>query len=305
MADWQAVFALAQRQYGLVERGQFEGAGVSVAALNRRAAREGWERIHPGVLALPGSVDTPERRIMAAVLASPSDAWAARWSALYLWGATDRLRVPVTVVVPHAKRAARLRPVKVLRSRTLRDSDFAVRHGIPLTTPERTLADLAAITTRAELRNVAIDLRQRGMLQVPVLWELYERTWPVRGHEHMKRVLLDLGGERVDSGLEFRMRGLCRRAGLPEPFPEPYPVRSGDRLVARIDIAWPEQRVGVECDGFRFHSQRAQLDRDTARQNLLVGLGWKLVRVTWRQIEEEPEQVIQVIHSLLGEAGAF
>lgn len=304
MAEWAGLFELAQRQYGLVERSQLRSLPVSVSALDRRAAREHWQRLQPGVLALPGSVDSPERRTMAAVLATGGEVAAARWTAAYLWGLTDRLRVPLTVVIPHGRRAARLDAVKHLRSRTLRPEDLTRRGGIPVTRPERMLADLAALTTRPELRDLAIDLRQRRMIDVAVLWELYERTWPVRGHEHLKRVLLDLGGDKVDSGLEWRARGLCRRAGLPEPFPEPFPVEVGGRVVARVDIAWPAWKVGVECDGFRYHSERAQLERDTARQNLLVGLGWKIVRVTWRQLEDDPQAVAAAIHSILREAGA-
>lgn len=305
MAEWTQVFALAQRQYGLLERGQLASAGISVSAVNRRAAREDWQRLQPGVLALPGSVDCPERRILAAVLATGGDVAAARWTAAYLWGLTDRLRVPLTVVIPHGRRAARLDAVKVLRSRTLRQEDMVVRRGIAVTRPERMLGDLAAVTTRSELRDVAIDLRQRRMIDVPVLWELYERTWPVRGHEHLKRVLLDLGGDKVDSGLEWRTRGLCRRAGLPEPFPEPFPVEVEGRVVARVDIAWPAWKVGVECDGFRYHSERAQLEHDSARQNLLVANGWRLCRVTWRQVEHEPQTVVASIHRILQEAGAL
>lgn len=305
MAEWTDLFALAQRQYGLLERRQLAAAGVSVSAVDRRAVREGWQRLHPGVLALPGSVDSPERRILAAVLATGGQVAAARWTAAYLWGLTDRLRVPLTVVVAHGRRAPRLDAVRTLRSRTLRPEDLVVRRGISLTTTERMLADLAAVTTRPELRDLAIDVRQRRMLDVPLLWELYERTWPVRGHEHLKRVLLDLGGEQVDSGLEWRTRGLLRRAGVPEPFPEPYPVVVDGRVVARIDIAWPAWKVGVECDGFRYHSERAQLERDTARQNLLVAHGWRLCRVTWRQVEREPESVTASIHRILREAGAI
>ena len=305
MDPWQRMTALAARQYGLIERGQAERLGVAVRALNDRARREGWQRLHPGVLALPGAADTPERRVLAATLATTNDAWATRWTAAYLWGLTDRLRVPVTVVVPHGHRAARLDNVKVVRSRTLAEQDFTTRAGIPVVTVERMIADLAAVTELPVLRALAIDARQRKLLRPPLLWELWERTWPVQGHQRLKRVAADLQEPGVDSALEWRLRGLLRRAGIAEPFPEPYPVVEGGRLVAKIDIAWPTWKVGVECDGFRYHSERAQLERDTVRQNLLVANGWRLCRVTWRQVEHEPESVIASVHRILQDAGAI
>lgn len=296
---------LAARQFGLIERGQAERLGVAVRALNERAKREGWERLHPGVLALPGAPDSPERRIRAATLATTNASWATRWTAAYLWGLADRLRVPVTIVVPHGHRAARLDNVKVVRSRTLEEQDTTTRSGIPVVTVERMIADLAGVTELPVLRALAIDARQRKLLRPPLLWELWERTWPVPGHQRLKRVAGDLQEPGVDSALEWRIRGLLRRAGVPDPFPEPYPVVADGRVVAKIDVAWPAWRVGVECDGFRYHSERAQLDRDSARQNRLVALGWRLVRVTWRQIDEDPQGLLDAIHKVRAEAGAL
>ena len=297
--------AVAARQYGLIERGQAVRLGVSVRALNDRAGREGWQRVHLGVLALPGAPDTPERRILAACLATANASWATRWTAAYLWGLTNRLRVPVTIVVPHGHRAARLENVKVLRSRTLEEQDFTTRGGIPAVTVERMIADLAAVTELPALRAIAIDARQRKLLRPPLLWELWERTWPVPGHKRLKQVAADLQEPGVDSALEWRLRGLLRRAGVPEPFPEPYPVVADGLVVAKIDIAWPAWKVGVECDGFRYHSEREHLERDTARQNRLVALGWRLVRVTWRQIDQDSQGVLDAIHKVRAEAGAF
>lgn len=307
MDEWAAVTRLAIQQHGLVRRDQVEALGVASATLNRRAVREGWDRPHRGVLALPGSVDGPERRILAAVLAVRHEAWATRWAAAFLWGLTDRLRSPITVVVPHDHRAAPLDRIKVVRSRTLDEVDKTVVAGIPCVTVPRMLADLAAVTDLSTLRGLAIDARQRSLLDPAVLWELWERTRPAPGHRRLLSLAEQLAGgeELVDSTLEWRTRGAIRREGLPAPHPEPYPVEVDGRVVARIDIAWPQYRVGVECEGYRYHSQRRQLDRDSARQNLLLSLDWRLLLVTWAQLQQSPGEVVAQIRRLLEAAGAL
>lgn len=304
MTPWPALFALAATQHGLVERSQAEALGVPARTLDRRALREGWARVQPGVLAVPGSAATPERRIAAAVLACAVPAMATRWSAAYLWGLTDRLRLPVTVVVPHRCRAPRLDGAAVLRSRTLADSDRHERDGIAVAGVARLLADLAAEASLEVLRPVAITARQQGLLDPADLWEMWERMGPARGHDRVRRLLGELCRERTDSILEARVRGLLRRYGLPEPHPEPYPVQAQGRVVARVDIAWPQWRVGVECDGFRYHSRPEDLARDSARQNRLVALGWRIVRVTWEQQDRRPQEVVQVVRALVDPAGA-
>lgn len=308
MEGWDAVLRQARRQHGLIELGQARALGASAGALAQRARNQAWDRPQRGVVALPGSPDSRERRILAAVLAVRGEAWAARWTAAYLWGFTDRLRVPVTLLVPHQHRAAALNRVTVMRTRNLLpEDDVTVRHAIPVTTTARMLADLCGVVGLEELRALAIAARQRRLLSPEELWALWERFRGSPRHRKLGALAAMLSGdvERVDSILEHRVRALLRARGVPAPFPEPYPVHDGAQVVARIDIAWPAMKVGVECDSFRHHSAPEDLEKDTRRQNRLVSMGWQLVRVTWRQMEHEPDQVADTVHRLLMGAGAL
>jgi len=94
------------------------------------------------------------------------------------------------------------------------------------------------------------------------------------------------------------MHRLLRRAGIAEWVPQ-YPVRL-PRGIAYLDIAFPEQKIAIEVDGRRYHdesSDRFEADRD--RQNDLVALGWRVVRVTWTMLAENPGRVVDRIRHLL------
>ena len=244
--------------------------------------------------------------MLAAVLAVRQEAWATRWTSAFLWGLTDRLRVPITLLVPHQHRAARLHAVKTVRTRSLCPEDVTVRDGIPVVTPARLIADLVPVTSTPVVRALAIDARQKSLLDAGQLWSLWERFAGSPRHVRLQGIAREMlgEGERPDSDFERRTRQLFVRGGLPAPYPEPFPVVVDGRVLARIDIAWPQWRVGVECDGYRYHSERRQLDRDTERQNRLVACGWTIVRVTWRQVLDEPEQTVALVHRILSAAGA-
>lgn len=307
MDKWQAVTQRAEQQHGLIERRQAAAYGLRPSTLNERADREGWTRVHPGVLALPGSVDSAHRRVMAAVLAMQNDAWATGWTAAFLWGLVDRLRVPLTVLVPHGHRAAALQGVKTVRSRNVEEEDLAVQAGIPTVRPARLIVDLAPISPLSDLRGLAIDARQKGLLDDEHLWRLWERFGASLRHTRLGPVAKEMVArdEQSDSAFERWVRSAFRQAALPSPFPEPYPVTANGRVIARIDIAWPRWKVGVECDGYRYHAERRQLDRDTERQNRLVAAGWTIIRLTWSQMRHDSAGAVRLVHKILADAGAF
>jgi very-short-patch-repair endonuclease len=90
------------------------------------------------------------------------------------------------------------------------------------------------------------------------------------------------------------MLGLVRAAALPAPRTN---VRIGPY---EVDAMWNEQRVIVEVDGYAFHSSRAAFERDRARDADLQARGFRVVRVTWRQIVDRPEATVARIACLLG-----
>ena len=97
---------------------------------------------------------------------------------------------------------------------------------------------------------------------------------------------------------ERRMKLLLRQANLPSPVTQHwvagYPA----------DFAWPERRLIVEVDGFRFHSHRRAFERDRKRDQAHVLAGYRVIRITWRQLDEEPLSVVATIATALSASRA-
>lgn len=73
----------------------------------------------------------------------------------------------------------------------------------------------------------------------------------------------------------------------------------GGRLVARLDLAFPAARVAVEIDGLAYHSDAKRFQYDRTRQNLLVSLGWTVLRFTWRDLQDRPDYVVATIQQVV------
>ena len=155
--------------------------------------------------------------------------------------------------------------------------EATTHHGLRVTTPTRTLTDLAARLTAHELeRAINEALVQRLATPAELAAALPSRS---------SRALL-AEPDLTRSEAEQRLLELVRRAGLPRP-------RTNARVSAyEVDFVWPGQRLVVEVDGYAFHSTRAAFERDRARDADLTAAGYRVVRVTWRQIVDQPEAVV-------------
>jgi len=111
------------------------------------------------------------------------------------------------------------------------------------------------------------------------------------------RVARDVLGEgRTDSTAERRLRNLLQRHGL-APAAGVYPIIENGRLLGMADIAFPEQRLIIEMDGFAYHATPAQLRADHQRQNRLEAAGWTVLRVSVATLGQ-PEELFAQIHAI-------
>ncbi len=280
------VARIAGRQYGVVSIGQLRRCGVSDDAVRARAALGQVHRVHRGVYALGHLALSPESRWMAAVLAlgggprgggSVLEHWGAavsHRSALSLWGLLPANRVADDVIVSGNGGRALRAGIRVHRSLSLVPGDVTLQRGIPVTTPERTIADLReAISARRSGAIAGRELR-KAIRQANVL------GLPIGSGDAKVRTRSDLEGGFVQ---------LCRRHRLPPP---EVNVRVGPYLV---DFLWRERRLVVETDSYLYHRGEVAFQEDRAREVGLMRRGFDVLRLSELQLAEEPAYVAEVL----------
>jgi hypothetical protein len=194
------------------------------------------------------------------------------------------------VTVPRHQRRA-CRADLVFHGCALDPEDVEVRRGVPITTAPRSLLDLAAIASRLNAVWAVDDALRRTLVTRPEL---------------DAALLVGVVGKRVaeadglaESILETAGRPALSDANLPPPSPQ-YRVFIAGSLMARLDAAYPEQRLGIEYDGRAAHGSATAIHRDRGRQNLLHQSGWKLLRFTWEDVVHNTPSFVRAVRSCLG-----
>lgn len=283
------IAAITARQHGVVTRAQLVEVGLTPDAIDGRVRSKRLRPLHRGVYvpgSLVGPLLPPRAREMAAVLACGPGATVSHGSAASLWSITPERGdgLPVHVTVP----GDRTRPgIRVHRVRTLAAEETAVLDGIPVTTPARTLLDLAAHLRARDLEQAIARAERLDLTDARELLALLERRRPRRG-VRLLRSLIGEGGRPAltRSAAEERFLGLTRQGKLPVP-------EANARVAGfEVDFLWRSEAVAVEVDGFAYHSSRRTFESDRQRDAELAARGIQVVRVTWRQITGEPHAVL-------------
>jgi very-short-patch-repair endonuclease len=301
---------LAERQHGVVARSQLLRCGVTRSGLRRRLEAGRLHPVHRGVYAVGHVALADEGRWMAAVLACaprPSltgeiretgDPAGATLAVLERWGAAlshrsaaelwrllpgDRGR-PVHVVAAGDNGRRRRRGICLHRSPSLSQVDVTLHRGIPVTTPRRTIADLRRVAS--------------GQPGAPITPR--ELRQAIRQAEVICLPLGRPGGrsDRTRSELERAFLRLCRRYRLPLP---EVNVRVGPYLV---DFLWRHAGVVVETDGYRYHRGRVAFEEDRERDLALRARGIEVLRLSARQVFDDPAAVVAAMGSALGRTRA-
>ena len=235
---------------------------------------------------------------MAAVLACGDSAALSHRSAGALWRmvARDGWRGPIDVTLSRGARARR-KGIHARLIRSIRADELTTFARIPVTTPARTLLDLAATLSPDRLeRASAIAAREHPGVAGDIA-KLLDRH-PRSAGRSVLRSLLDrsTGPELTRSEAESRFLALVRRSRLPPPAVN---VRVEG---LEVDFLWRRERLIVETDGFAFHGSPAAFERDRARDGRLLAAGYRVLRITWRQLESSPETVLVQVAQALARA---
>jgi very-short-patch-repair endonuclease len=269
---------------------QLRDAGLTRDAIAHRVTHGRLTRLHRGVY-LAGPIASPLTHSLAALLACGPDAALSHHTAAAMWELVAPRPGPIHVTV----RSGRPRHDGVRAHRaSLRPSEVATREGLTLTTPARTLVDLAALVPRRETARAMEAAIVRGLTTHDDLLAEIHAAGRRRGAGALRASLAELEAPSLTrSEAERRLLALVRKAGLP------HPVTNARLGRYEVDMLWPRERIVVEVDGYTFHSGRQAFERDRRRDVDLQLAGHRVLRITWRQIVREPHRVTATLGAAL------
>jgi len=225
---------------------------------------------------------------MAAVLACGDGAALCRWSAAALLKMTKARRGPVDVLV--RRKSGLRRPGIHVRTHTaLPDSDLTNRFDVPVTTPVRTLIDLATEAPPRQLERLINEADKRDLVDPESLRAALDGYAGQPGVKAL-RALLDRHTFRLsDTDLEVLFRPLATAAGLPAPLTKQ--IVNG----FEVDFHWPDLGLVIETDGWRYHRTPAAQSRDALRDQVHTASGLTPLRFSHYQVKYEPAHVRDVL----------
>jgi very-short-patch-repair endonuclease len=284
---------VASSQRTLIRLADVEHAGGSRSDAHRRVEGGRWTRLDQGVFALTGMPLDWTTRLLATVFAAGPGAVASHLAAARLHRIPGFERAGLEVSIPRGRRYRR-QGVRSHESTDLDRCQVVVRDGVPVTDPGRTLLDLGRYLGVARLTRAVEAARRMGLVTWPSLISTLARhaRRGRHGTRRLRAVILANAHrtEITDTDMELLVLGLIRDSGLPEPAVH-HRVYDGDRFVAEVDLAYPDLKIAIECDG-GVHLIEEVRDRDLEKQNDLTLLGWQVLRFGWNRTRTRPDRVV-------------
>jgi hypothetical protein len=254
-------------------------------------------RVAKGVFRVSGSPLTWMQSLQAGIWALGKLAVVSHSSAARLYELERFEGAGVEFTVMRSQRGRRL-PSGL--AATVHTSDSRLKgdvrrvHGLPVTSPERTIVDLAREGVHPNLLEAAIDSAIR--LRLTTLDHIVDRVEACKGSSRWGVAQLDSlvvtsGGHSV---LERRFLRLMRRTGLPRPNPQIVHRKDG-KHVARVDFLFEEQNLVVEVSGGRGHSTASDRAKDARRRNTLQQMGRTVLEFTYEDVMEREAYVVETL----------
>jgi len=280
---------LVARQAGVLALHQAVAAGMSAATVQRRVRQGSWTRLHPAVYLVGGHRLTDEARVRAAWLGAGENAAAVSGPAAAYWhGLIARAPEKIEVTIPRRLGPGN-RPGVRVRRRDLLTADVVGTRGICLTGLPLTVLETAVALPGG---STFLDRALQRHIRFPTVYRAYCRNMGRRGSSTAGRLLV-AAADRADSAAERLLVRIVRNAGITgwvigHPF-GPW----------RVDLAFPEEKVAVEVDGWAWHVDAERFRADRRKQNALVRAGWDPLRFTWHELDGSPGTVAGEIRETL------
>lgn len=279
---------LAAARKGLVTRRELLARGVGPAAIDRRIANGTLIRAYPGVYRVGHAAPSTEAAFLAAVLACGAGAGLSGLPAAWWWSLIKGRPPNPEVSAPKERRIPNLRT----RHRRLHPGEITIHGGIPITSVALTLVDIAPYLPVSELARACHEAGVKHHATPRQVREALARRPNAPGARKLRRVLE--GGEPVSlSELERAFLSLLRAHSLP------LPTTNKPAGSHRVDCRWPDRRLTVELDSYRFHNSRHAWELDRRREREAYARGDEFRRFTYADVFEQPAAMLRELGALL------
>jgi very-short-patch-repair endonuclease len=284
----QSIGRLARKQRGFVTRAQLLDLGLGAGAIKYRVVKGSLIAVHTGVYAVGHEPAGVIDRAYAALLACGPGALLSHGTAASLWGIYDRWWTPFEVVVSTGKQRSGIRTHRA----TIDRKDVRHHLGIRVTSPARTILDVAPRLTDKALTRAVNELRIARRLKLELLADLVAR-YPRHPGASRVRPLIETRRGPTRSELEDVFAVFATRFDLP-------PFEFNARVAGyEVDVLFPKQRVIVELDGYEFHGTRQAFEKDRERDAATLAAAFVTVRITWERLTQAPEKEAARLHAIL------
>jgi very-short-patch-repair endonuclease len=296
----ERIAGIARFQRGRISRTQILAAGIAAVTIEHMIATGSLHPKHAGVYAVGHQTEVEFGAETAALLASREGAVLSYVSAGALWKICPPPRARTEVDVTVLDGRTRWTPgIRTHRTRRLERLDVRVHKHLPVTSPARTLLDLADVLRPRQLERALDEALALRLVRLAQVAQAIERL-PGRRGARALAALVDprRPSSRTLNDGEETLLGLIRAANLPEPqVNAPF----GEFT---IDFYWPEHKVALELDGYPYHSTRTAFERDRRKDAAFKAAGIDGNRVSYDQIECEPLAVIARVAQRLARAAS-
>lgn len=295
-----AVARVAELQGGQIHREQLYALGIRDGAIRFRLRSGALHRTHRNVYGVGHRRDDLLAGWHAAVLTSGDGACLSHRAGAAHLGIRAADGGPIEITVPGQRRPRE--GIRTIR-RSLPPDEVTVIDGLPVTTPCRTLFDLAGVLPERLFRRAVKEVEVQRLDDRLSLADLIRRHPRPPGAKAIKGVITSSAPAAtvIPSDGEDRFMELVEGASLATPSHR-YGIALADEWV-EVDFAWPALRVAVEVDS-SLHETQIALEVDRARDQALMADGWRVFRVTWHQLRYHPQRVLRSLLAVLAEAEA-
>ncbi len=296
------IYAHAERHHGVISRSEAMALGISRSRFDNAIRSGRLQSVAPRVFAVAGSPNSWHKE--ARIAALRVDGLISHRAAAFLHGIDGFGAGDVEVVVAKYRRP-RVDGFTLHRSTRIHFADEVEIDSLPVTGLARTVLDVGAVVSPRRLEWVIDAVLRQELCSLAELHSVLQ-VHSIQGRNGCGplREILEhrIATDPIPDSAWNRMVGqLLRSWGLPEPLYE-YVVRSGSDFLARVDLAYPDQRIAIELDSVRWHLNRESFEKDPRRKNRLINQGWTVLTFTWADYRDRPGDLVGTVATALRKA---